>query len=105
MREEWRILAEEYLAERKEMVLSVQLVDSRHAPTELDLQLFNWLRHQEIPTVIVPTKADKLSFTQLKNRHREFAKSFPGANLINYSSVTGMGRETLWSEIASALRG
>src|SRR5947208_7081098 len=35
MRSDWGKMAEEYLAKRRELVLSIQLVDSRHSPTEL----------------------------------------------------------------------
>src|SRR4051812_34690918 len=39
MRADWGKMAEEYLADRQELALSIQLVDSRHKPTELDRQL------------------------------------------------------------------
>src|SRR5437660_7238235 len=39
MRSEWGEMAEEYLGQRRELALSIQLVDSRHLPTELDRQL------------------------------------------------------------------
>ncbi len=35
MRKDWGKMAEEYLALRPQLVLSIQLVDSRHPPTEL----------------------------------------------------------------------
>src|SRR5215813_13174531 len=36
MRSDWGKMAEEYLSERKQLALCVQLVDSRHKPTTLD---------------------------------------------------------------------
>src|SRR3954467_10853015 len=49
MRADWGKMAEEYLAERHELVLSIQLVDSRHEPTKLDLQLNEWLTYHGKP--------------------------------------------------------
>src|SRR3954464_14637445 len=43
MRSDWGRMAEEYLSDRRELVLSIQLIDSRHNPTALDKQLNEWL--------------------------------------------------------------
>ncbi|NJM53098.1 MAG: hypothetical protein HC846_06710 [Blastocatellia bacterium] len=68
MRKDWGTMAEEYLAKRRELVLSIQLVDSRHLPTELDKQLHEWLVFNQKKHLIVATKADKLSKNQLKKK-------------------------------------
>src|SRR3954453_21099074 len=61
MRSDWGKLAEEYLSWSQRLRLCVQLIDARHQPTELDLQLNEWLLFHEKPHLIVATKADKLS--------------------------------------------
>src|SRR5258708_31131249 len=43
VRSDWGKMAEEYLAEREELALCIQLIDSRHKPTALDIQLNEWL--------------------------------------------------------------
>src|SRR3982751_7012651 len=43
MRADWGTMAEEYLAERNTLALSIQLIDARHEPTALDKQLNEWL--------------------------------------------------------------
>src|SRR3954453_20841434 len=40
---EWSQAAEEYLAKRDQLVLSIHIVDSRHEPSKQDLQLHEWL--------------------------------------------------------------
>src|SRR5687768_6623869 len=47
MREGWGVMAEDYLSERPELALCIQLIDSRHEPTNLDLQLNEWLVFHE----------------------------------------------------------
>ncbi len=103
-RSDWGKMAEEYLAERDELRLSIQLVDSRHKPTELDLQLNEWLKFYAKNHIVVATKADKLSNNQLGKNLRQTGEAFPESKVIAYSSVTGKGRDALWQEIAEALK-
>jgi GTP-binding protein len=104
MRSDWGKMAEEYLAERDELRLSIQLVDSRHNPTALDLQLNEWLKFYAKNHVVVATKADKLSNNQLSKNLRQTGEAFPESKVIAYSSVTGKGKDALWQEIAEALK-
>ena len=55
-----------YLAKRTQLMLSIHIVDSRHEPTKLDLQLHDWLKHSAKPRLIVATKSDKLSNNELR---------------------------------------
>ena len=103
MRHDWGEMAEEYLAERDELALSIQLVDSRHQPTTLDRQLYEWLVYHRKIHLIVATKADKLSSIKLKKSLQEIERSLPGSKIIAYSALTGKGRDEVWREIADAL--
>lgn len=104
MRKDWGIMAEEYLAKRRELMLSIQLVDSRHLPTELDRQLNEWLIYHQKKHIVVATKADKLSQNKLKKSLDEMRKILPESKIITYSSVTGKGKDEVWREIESALQ-
>lgn len=104
MRSDWGKMAEEYLAERRELALCIQLIDSRHEPTNLDLQLNEWLGFYAKNHIVVATKADKLSNNQLNKILRQTESHFPASKVIAYSSVTGKGRDALWSEIETALK-
>src|SRR2546421_3108664 len=57
MRSDWGKMAEEYLSERGELALCIQLIDSRHKPTALDIQLNEWLVFNNKRHLIVVTKA------------------------------------------------
>ena len=103
MRQDWGKMAEEYLAKRRELMLSIQLVDSRHSPTQLDRQLHEWLVFHQRKHIIVATKADKLSKNQLKKNLEEIEKSLPKSKIISYSSVTGKGKDLVWQEIENVL--
>lgn len=104
MRKDWGKMAENYLANREELVLSIQLVDSRHAPTELDIQLNEWLKFHHKNFIVVATKADKLSSNQLNKTIKEIEKKLPDSRIISYSAVTGKGKDALWAEIGASLQ-
>ena len=104
MRADWGIMAEEYLTERQQLMLSIQLVDSRHPLTQLDIQLHEWLVFHDKAHVVVATKADKSSGNQLQKQLREIEKSLPESKILPYSASTGKGRNGLWTEIESALK-
>ncbi len=103
MRQDWGKMAEEYLDKRRELVLSIQLIDSRHAPTQLDQQLHEWLFYHQKKFIVVATKADKLSKNELKKNLDVIHKTLPNCKIIPYSAVTGIGKDLVWQEIQNAL--
>ena len=75
-----------------------QLIDMRHAPSKDDLQMLDFLIDNEIPFVVVFTKADKLRATQRKERMAGFAKEIPcfeDITFVEFSAVTGEGVERI----------
>ncbi len=104
MRADWGRMAEEYLSDRAELALCIQLVDSRHKPSQLDLQLHEWLIFNEKIHVVVATKADKISSNEIGKQIRIIETEMPGSRVIPYSAPTGKGRDLIWSEIAAAIR-
>jgi len=103
MRKDWGRMAEEYLVERENLALAVQLVDSRLGPTELDLQLFEWLAAHRVPLTIVATKSDKLSSNALNKQLRSIEREMPGSIVLAYSSLKNSGREAVLTEITKAI--
>jgi GTP-binding protein len=104
MRADWGRMAEEYLADRDELALCIQLIDARHPPSSLDIQLNEWLQHFNKPHLVVATKADKLSRNELRKSVIAAETRLIGAKILAYSSQTGLGREELWAAIAEAVK-
>ena len=96
-------MAEEYLSLREQLVLCVQLVDSRHVPTTLDRQLNEWLEFNQKPHIIAATKSDKLSSNKLRNSLLIIENELSESIVLGYSSVTGKGRDALWDQIGKAV--
>ena len=86
--------------------LVLQLVDVRTGPTADDIMMIQYLWDAGLPFLVVLTKCDKLSKSALKKTLDEWENGCfagTGIRVIPYSSVTGEGREKVWSEILSHL--
>lgn len=103
MRSNWGKIAEEYLAESLQLALCIQLIDARHKPTSLDVQLNEWLTHFNKQHIAVATKSDKLSTNELRKSISVIQKTFEQTRVIPYSSHSGKGRDDVWAEINSAV--
>ncbi|GAC1401661.1 MAG: ribosome biogenesis GTP-binding protein YihA/YsxC [Pyrinomonadaceae bacterium] len=109
MRESWGELVTSYLAKRLSLVLSIHIVDSRHDPTPLDLQLYEWLKQNAKPFLTVATKSDKLSNNVLSKNiariHQVIGATQNGESgeVVSYSAETGRGRDRVWHIIEEAL--
>lgn len=51
---------EEYLSSRVKLQFVCLLVDLRHCPTTNDVEMYQYLKHFNIKTVIIATEMDKL---------------------------------------------
>lgn len=65
-REKLRKMIEGYIIFRPQLHNVFVLVDSRHAPQDIDLDFMRWLGESGVPFSIVFTKADKQSATRLQ---------------------------------------
>jgi GTP-binding protein len=99
----WGEMVTSYLAKRRQLVLSIHIVDSRHEPTKLDLQLHEWLEHNARPRLIVATKSDKLSNNELRESLGRVKRLFSKDRVIFFSAKTGRGRDEIWRMIESSL--
>jgi len=99
----WGEMATSYLANRASLVLSIHIVDSRHEPTNLDLQLHEWLESQAQPRLIVATKSDKLSNNELRKSVERARRTFKEDKVVPYSAKTGRGRDEVWQQIQAAI--
>ncbi len=102
MRADWGTMAEEYLSDRTELVLCIQLVDARHPPSTLDIQLNEWLRFNQKPFLVVATKADKLSNNELSSSTKAIENTLPHSRLISFSATSGRGQNEVWQAIVAA---
>jgi len=102
VKRQWNIILHQYLTEREQLKLVVQLIDSRHPPTPKDLEMISLLDEAEVPTLIVATKIDKLTRSERDKNLREIRKVLElesEALVIPFSAVTGEGVGPIWDVI------
>jgi GTP-binding protein len=106
MKEKWNQVLFDYLTQSENLKLVVVLIDSRHGPGEKDHQLLDFLEENEIPTLLVATKIDKLGNAQRKTQLEKIRKELhldEDAILLPFSSKTKEGVAPLWKIIDEIL--
>ncbi|MBS4191496.1 YihA family ribosome biogenesis GTP-binding protein [Bacillus sp. FJAT-49705] len=103
-REAWGKMIETYLTTREQLKAVVLIVDLRHPPTQDDTMMYDFLKHYEIPCIIIATKADKIPKSKWQ-KHIKITKETldldPNDHLILFSSETGQGKDEAWSVMES----
>lgn len=63
----WDNIMNDYFVENPKLKAVMLLLDCRIMPTELDKQMLDYLAENEIPAIIILTKIDKISRSELNN--------------------------------------
>lgn len=101
-REKFGKMIEEYITQRENLKLVIQLVDLRHQPTEDDVLMYNYLKHFDIPTLVICTKEDKIAKGKVQKhikRIKDKLELEPGDNIISYSSIKNSKQQEIWNFI------
>jgi GTP-binding protein len=90
----------DYLQKRDNLTCVFTLIDCRHEPQPMDVEFINWLGTNGIPFVLVFTKTDKLSSSQLRKnievyleRLKEWWTELP--TYFSTSTSTKAGKEEI----------
>ena len=96
----------EYFTNSENLGFVLHLIDSRHKPSQDDIEMNEFLNYYEIPFVIVMTKIDKISKNELAKNTGIIKRELDLTNnmaIIPFSSVTKIGKDQVLSEIAKVL--
>ncbi|HWJ76635.1 MAG TPA: ribosome biogenesis GTP-binding protein YihA/YsxC [Niallia sp.] len=96
----WGKMLETYFTSREQLKAVILITDLRHPPTADDILMYDFLKHYNIPCVIIATKADKISKSQWQKHlkvTRETLELSEEDYLILFSSETGEGKDKVWS--------
>lgn len=99
-REQWRIMINNYILRRRNLVTTFVLVDSRIEPQNNDLGFMEWMGESRVPFCVVFTKTDKVSKAELERNVEAFKarlleewEDLPP--MFVTSSETGRGRDEI----------
>lgn len=102
VRNRWQTLLEDYLSRRESLKGVALVIDSRHAPSPLDRQMFQWLKYYNKPLFIVATKVDKLRSSERIPFSQRLQAAF-ASPVITFSSEKKEGWEEVWREVVNLL--
>ena len=94
----WGSMMEDYLANRKQLVQTILLVDSRHKPTDQDIQMAEWIRHYHDSLIVIATKTDKLKKREIEERMEDIIDTLQLGEddiLVPFSTADEDGKMTV----------
>ena len=105
VRKNWGPMIETYLSGRNTLKGVVVILDIRRTPREEEHNLIAWLEHYSIASILVLTKADKLSKTKMARQHAVVARelALDASDLILFSAKSRKGRDDVWKAIENVL--
>ncbi|MQM60176.1 ribosome biogenesis GTP-binding protein YihA/YsxC [Lentilactobacillus buchneri] len=106
-REKWGRMIETYLTKREQLRGVITLVDGRHAPTDDDVSMHNWLKYYNIPMLTVATKMDKISSGKWNKQESLIKKTLQldaYEPLILFSALTKTGKNEIWRWIEGRMK-
>ena len=96
---QWGKMVERYL-HKSEMLRQVfLLIDIRHAPSQNDCIMYDWIVQSGYKPIIVATKLDKIKRSQLQKQTdliRSTLEVVEDTTVIPYSSLSKQGREEIY---------
>jgi GTP-binding protein len=101
-REAWGKMMETYFTTREQLRAVVLIVDLRHPPTKDDVMMYEFLKHYQIPTIVIATKADKVPRGKWQKHLkvvRETLNIIDDDELILFSAETGEGKDEAWTAL------
>jgi GTP-binding protein len=93
-------MMETYLSTREPLIRVFQLVDVRHDPMPMDIDVHHWMRGIGLSVTVVATKTDKVGKSHVAKMVRMIRNTMDNPiSVIPVSSQKGQGIPELWAEI------
>ena len=107
-KKKWSTMIETYLNGRPTLSQVILIVDSRHAPTENDAVMLNFIRAVCGRAVVVASKLDKLKNSERDDALRRVISTLRLCGddiIIPFSAVTGEGADMFWDYVNTVIMG
>lgn len=104
-RRKWNKLIKDFFSLSKNIQLTIHILDSRHDPTEIDIEFNKMLKELAIPYIVLLNKSDKLKqsefYKSVKNLKVIFPEMSLNDNLFFFSAVNGTGNKEVKKILSS----
>lgn len=99
---QWGKLIEDYLHQSKMLRAVFLLIDIRHAPSENDCIMYDWIVERGHKPIIIATKLDKIKKSQINKQIKLICDTLDveaDTTVIPYSALTKQGRDEIYELI------
>ena len=96
---QWGKMIEDYLHQSKKICAVFLLIDIRHAPSENDRIMYDWILDRGYRPIIIATKLDKIKRSQIDKQTKLICDTLDVIDdtiVIPYSSLSKQGREEIY---------
>ncbi len=96
---QWGKMIENYLYRSKQIRAVFLLIDIRHAPSENDRIMYDWILNKGYKPIIIATKLDKIKRSQVGKQLKLICDTLDvadGTTVIPYSALSKQGREEIY---------
>lgn len=103
---QWGKLIEDYLHQSKQIRAIFLLIDIRHAPSENDRIMYDWILDRGYQPIIIATKLDKIKRSQVAKQVQLICDTLgvvDDTTVIPYSSLSKQGRDEIYELLDSLL--
>ena len=104
-REKFGKMIETYLTTRPKLKGVIELVDARHAPSDDDVAMYQWLKYYQVPLLVVGTKIDKVKPSARTKSISQITKTLglTDTPLQLFSAETKFGKDEVWQWIEARM--
>lgn len=99
-RDAWGRMIETYFTSREQLRAAILVVDLRHPPTKDDIAMYEFLKHYDLPRIVIATKADKIPKGKWQKHlkiTRQTLNMGKEDELLLFSGETGEGKDQAWA--------
>ncbi len=96
---QWGRMIEDYLHQSRKIRAVFLLIDIRHAPSENDRIMYDWILQRGYQPIIIATKLDKIKRSQVEKQKKLICDTLDAVDdtiVIPYSSLSKQGREEIY---------
>ena len=105
---QWGRMIEDYLHQSKQLKAVFLLIDIRHAPSQNDCIMYDWIRRNGYDPIIIATKLDKINRSQIQKQVKLIRTTLEAVEdtvIIPFSATTKQGREEIYELIDRIIEG
>ena len=96
---QWGKMIEDYLYQSRKIRAVFLLIDIRHAPSENDRIMYDWILNRGYKPIIIATKLDKIKRSQVSKQIQLICDTLDAADdttVIPYSALSKQGKEEIY---------